>query len=255
MKVIAFANSKGGVSKTTSCLAVGCCLAELGHKVLMIDLDHQANLSADVGRADDDYTVTDLFENPKTDINTLIQPAEDQGQSIPNLFCIPADITLAVAARGAERFRHRLNILEDGLKKLKAKFDYVLLDLRPAIDLPVENGLLISDVIVIPINMDKRALSGIDDLLEVTDELKRGQDYVRLVVRTQVNKSASVMINKINDEIEKRGYPTLASQVGVSELFKKATDNCRPVTHHAPNSKPHAEYMQLSKELLEVING
>jgi len=255
MKILSFANSKGGVSKTTSCLAVGCCLAELGYRVLMIDLDHQANLSADVGRGDDDYTITDLFENPKTDIASLINHAEDKGTPIPNLFCIPADITLAVAARGAERFRHRLNILGDGLKKIKDDFDFILLDLRPAIDLPVENGLLISDLIVIPINMDKRALSGIEDLLEVTDELKRGENYVRIVVRTQVNKSATVMLNKINDQLEDKGYPTLASYIGVSELFKKATDECRPVTHFSPQSKPHTEYMQLTRELLEVING
>ena len=63
--IISFANSKGGVGKTTSCIAVGCCLAELGYDTLVIDLDHQGNMSDDFGRGDENYTITDLFEDPK----------------------------------------------------------------------------------------------------------------------------------------------------------------------------------------------
>ncbi|MFA0155689.1 ParA family protein [Vibrio sp. 10N.261.46.A3] len=102
-KVISFANSKGGVGKTTSCLAVGCCLAELGHKVLLVDLDHQGNLSDDIGRGDEDYTVTDLFENPKFDTNKITYTARDNGEDIPNLWVIPSDITLALDLNRNER--------------------------------------------------------------------------------------------------------------------------------------------------------
>lgn len=70
--IISFANSKGGVAKTTSCMSVGCSLALAGYKTLLIDLDHQGNLSDDLGRGDEDYTITDLFADPKFDINKLI---------------------------------------------------------------------------------------------------------------------------------------------------------------------------------------
>ena len=63
MKKIVIANSKGGVAKTATTLGLGCCLAELGYKTLMMDIDHQANLSDDVGRGDEDYTITDFNLN------------------------------------------------------------------------------------------------------------------------------------------------------------------------------------------------
>ena len=125
-KIACFANSKGGVGKTTSCLAVGTCLADLGYKTLLIDLDHQGNLSDDVGRGDEDYTITDLFEDPKFDISKLVYPALNKEEAIANLDVIPADITLATEARAAERYRHRLQILADGLKPIKDNYDFIL---------------------------------------------------------------------------------------------------------------------------------
>ena len=176
--VMSFANSKGGVGKTTSAISVGCCLAEKGFNTLLIDLDHQGNLSDDLGRGDEDYTITDLFENPKFDINQVVYTAQDRGLDIPQLSVIPADITLAVEARAAERFRHRLNILEDAIKRLDTAFDFILIDLRPAIDLSIENALLITDFIVIPVDMDRRAVKGIDDLLKVVEEVKRRDNQI-----------------------------------------------------------------------------
>ncbi len=253
MKIIAFANSKGGVNKTAACLSVGCCLAEMGSKVLMIDLDHQANLSDDFNRGDEDYTISDIYENPKFDPNKLIVPALDGDTPIEGLDIIPSDITLAIAARSAERFTHRLLILSDAIKKIKNKYDYILLDLRPAIDLTVENALLISDLLVVPVNMDKRAVKGIDDLLEVTEEVKRSGDFRRIIVRTSVNKSATKMMNTVNELLAEKGYPVAETVIGVSELYKQATEVGRPVVLFAPDSKPHQDYRQLTEELIGVV--
>ncbi len=164
-RVISITSGKGGVGKTTSCIAVGCCLAELGHKTLMIDLDHQGNLSDDLGRGDENYTITDLFENPKFDMNKIVYAAKEGEREILNLCVVPADITLAIEARSAERFRHRLSIIDEGIKRLNNTFDFILMDLRPAIDLSIENALLITDLIIIPVDMDKRAIKSINDLL------------------------------------------------------------------------------------------
>lgn len=188
--IISFANSKGGVAKTTSCIAVGCALAAAGYKTLLVDLDHQGNLSDDVGRGEEDYTITDLFEDPKFDTNKLVYNALD-GKRYQNLDVIPADITLAVEARSAERFRHRLNILDEGLSRLKTTYDFILIDLRPAIDLSIENALLITDKIVVPVDMDRRAVKGIDDLFQVVREVRRNEDFVYTLVKTKVNESHS----------------------------------------------------------------
>lgn len=253
--IMAFANSKGGVGKTTSCIAVGCCLAELGYKTLVIDLDHQGNMSDDLGRGEEDYTVTDLFENPKFDINQIVYPALDGETTIPNLFIIPADITLAVEARSAERFRHRLTILDDGIKRMSESYDFILIDLRPAIDLSIENALLITDLIVVPVDMDRRAVKGIDDLFQVVREIRRSDDFVYTLVKTKVNKSHTKMQKSINDHIEDANYIVAKTEIRVSELFKQATEQHRPSPLFAANERPREDYMDLTNELLEMIKA
>lgn len=251
--VISFANSKGGVGKTTSCISVGCALAATGYKTLLVDLDHQGNLSDDLGRGDENYTITDLFEDPKFDTNSLVYPALDGTKVIPNLDVIPADITLAVEARSAERFRHRLNILEEGLKRLKITYDFILIDLRPAIDLSIENALLITDKIVVPVDMDRRAIKGIDDLFQVVREVRRNEDFVYTLVKTKVNESHSKMKKAIDGYISEANYRVALTEIRQSELFKQATDVHRPVMHFAKNERPYRDYKSFTKELLQQI--
>lgn len=251
--IISFANSKGGVAKTTSCIAVGCALAAAGYKTLLVDLDHQGNLSDDVGRGEEDYTITDLFEDPKFDTNKLVYKALDGENVIQNLDVIPADITLAVEARSAERFRHRLNILDEGLSRLKTAYDFILIDLRPAIDLSIENALLITDKIVVPVDMDRRAVKGIDDLFQVVREVRRNEDFVYTLVKTKVNESHSKMKKAIDGYISDAGYRVAKTEIRQSELFKQATEVHRPVMMFAKNERPYRDYKALTQELLQQI--
>ncbi|EMQ2878492.1 ParA family protein [Vibrio coralliirubri] len=252
-KVISFANSKGGVGKTTSCLTTGCCLAELGYSVLLVDLDHQGNLSDDVGRGDEDYTITDLFENPKYDTNDLVYPALSGEEVIPNLDVIPADITLAVEARSAERYRHRLQILEDGLSRLKKHYDFILIDCRPAIDLSIENAFLLTDLVVIPVDMDRRATKGISDLLEVIKEIKRSEAFDSIVLKTKIDKRNKVMLRSTYERLEGLGLPIAETEIRITEDYKKATDNHMPVTHFSDKSKSIEDYRSFTNELLSHV--
>lgn len=253
--IVSVSNSKGGVGKTTSCLAIACWLAKIGYQTLVIDLDHQGNLSDDLGRGDEDYTITDLFENPQFDINNIVYQARDKEIEINNLFVIPADITLAVEARSAERFRHRLSILGDGIKRLSKTFDYILIDLRPAIDLSIENALLITDLIIIPVDMDRRAVKGIDDLLKVVKEVRRCEDsdIAYTLVKTKVNKSHTKMLKAIDEHIKAGGYRVAKSEIRTSELYKQATEEHRPVLYHAPDQRPTEDYQALTQELLGMM--
>ncbi len=251
MNIISFANSKGGVGKTTSCLSVACCLAELNYKVLCLDLDYQGNLSDDLGRGSEAYTITDLFEDPKFDINKIIYPAQDNNNIINNLWIIPADTTLAAGVRVAEKLRHRLFVLEDGFKKIKMNFDFLLLDLRPAIDLTVENALMVTDLLVIPVNLDVRALKGIDDLLEVAKEVKRIENVNYIITITQLDKRNKIMLSEIENQLSKRKYKVTNSKIRISEDFKHASLKKRPSVIYA-SKKPHEDYMKLTRELLEL---
>ena len=252
-RILCFANSKGGVAKTTSCLAVGACLAELGYQTLLLDLDHQGNLSDDLGRGDEDFTITDLFENPKHNINELIYPALYKGKEIENLDVIPADITLAVEARSAERYRHRLQILDDGLNRLEKQYDFILIDCRPAIDLSIENALLVANLVIVPVDMDRRATKGIDDLFAVVKEIKRADNFDYLVVKTKIDLRNKVMLRSTNDRIAELGLNTATSEIRTSEVYKQATDQRASVIHFAPNSKAHLDYKALTNEVLNTM--
>jgi chromosome partitioning protein len=253
-KIACFANSKGGVGKTTSCLAVGTCLADLGYKTLLIDLDHQGNLSDDVGRGDEDYTITDLFEDPKFDINKLIYSALNKEDEIANLDVIPADITLATEARAAERYRHRLQILSDGLKPIKSLYDFILIDLRPAIDLSIENALLITDIVIVPVDMDRRATKGISDLFEVIAEIKRDDKFDYMLVKTKIDARNKIMLKATEDRIADMNLKVSKTVIRTSEDFKKATEEKMPICYYAKNSKSHQDYMNLTNEILEHMN-
>ncbi|SEL89893.1 chromosome partitioning protein [Colwellia chukchiensis] len=251
--IIGLANSKGGVAKTTSCLAIGTCLAELGYSTLLMDLDHQANLSDDVERGDEDYTITDLFEDPKFDLNQCVYPAMSQGKEIPNLDVVPADITLATTARSAERHIHRHQILSDGIKKLKKNYDFILIDCRPAIDLSIECAFLVADLLIVPVDMDRRATKGILDLFETVKEVKRVEDFNYLLVKTKVDTRNKIMLRSTDDRIEQLGLKAAKAQARTTELYKQATDNKVPVTHFAPNSRAHDDYKAITNEILDEM--
>jgi len=261
---LVFANCKGGVGKTTTCLSIGCCLAQMGHNTLMIEFDHQCNLSNDLGRGglavneqgeiqdfNQERTTTDLFENPKTDINSLIYSALDGDQPIENLSIMPADLALSSMARNAMRFRHRDLILADALKGLKPGFEFILIDLPPAIDLTVETALYVADQVIIPIDMCVRAVKGIEDFLQVVWEVRRGEEVPFMLVKTKVNRAHKTMYHAVDALIKSYDYPVASTEIRTSELYRKASKERRPVIRHT-KSKAKTDYWALTQELLGV---
>ena len=129
---------------------------------------------------------------------------------------------------------------------------YILIDLRPAIDLSIENAILITDLIVIPVDMDKRAIKGIDDLLEVVKEVKQDDDIVYTLVCTKIDKRNKKMRDSTRQRIAEGAYQLAKTEIRISELYKQATESKRPVIHFSPDSKPHKDYMNFTKELIEL---
>ena len=114
-----------------------------------------------------------------------------------------------------------------------------------------------TDLIVIPVDMDRRAVKGIDDLLKVTSEVKRceQEDIVYTLVKTKVNKSHSKMLQATNNNIASAGYKVANSEIRVSELYKQATENKRPSVIHAKGDRPYFDYMELTNEILETLGA
>lgn len=179
MKIFVFANQKGGVGKTTTTLNLGAALAKKGHKVLLIDLDPQANLSSGVG-------FTQQFDKSKWQNNNeppyksiydvLINSEKIQSvfvaTSTPNLFLVPSHLSLAGAEIEMVNVLAREMLLKKAIEDIHEDFEYIFIDCPPSLGLLTINALSAAQYLLIPIQCEYFALEGLGQLLETTKLVK-----------------------------------------------------------------------------------
>jgi chromosome partitioning protein len=168
-RVIAVANQKGGVGKTTTTINLGACLAEIGHRTLVIDLDPQGNASTGLG-IDNRNLDTSMYDvlMREAPLENCVEPA-----SVKNLFVAPASLDLA----GAEielvpAFSRELR-LRRAIEKVLDQYDYVLIDCPPSLGLLTVNGLAAASEVLVPIQCEYYALEGLGQLLRNVDLVRR----------------------------------------------------------------------------------
>lgn len=169
-KIIAIANQKGGVWKTTSVVHLGAALKMSGRKVLLIDFDPQGDTSAYMGFEDEESrTVSQVMEefvkNGSADIRDVIRKSEKNG----NIEYIPADISLAGAEMYLISVMSRETVLKRLLKDVADDYDYIIIDCQPSLGVLVLNALVAADGVVIPAQtqeFSKKALKAITDIVE-----------------------------------------------------------------------------------------
>ena len=146
-KIVAFANQKGGVGKTTTCVNMAAYLAYMGKKVLLIDMDPQGNASSGIGidKNDDIKTLYDVIDN-ETNVKQLVLRTKVQ-----NLDIIPATVDLAGAEISLVRIPKREEILKNALLEIGNNYDYICIDCPPSLGLLTINALTACNSVVIPI--------------------------------------------------------------------------------------------------------
>lgn len=171
-KIIAVANQKGGVGKTTTTINLGAALAEAGRNVLLVDLDPQGNASTGLGVAQGDRNITtyDLLVGDAT-LEEAIQPT-----SVPNLAIVPATTDLSSADIELISNEKRSFLLHDALRQIdidRYGFDYILIDCPPSLNVLTVNAMVAADSVVVPLQSEFFALEGLSQLMLTIREVRQ----------------------------------------------------------------------------------
>ncbi|ANN29694.1 ParA family protein [Vibrio vulnificus] len=247
-KIIATANQKGGVGKTTTVINLGAELARR-KKVLIIDLDPQGNCSKTLTAQRTfpfEETIAAMFDRPKVvSIADLIRPALVHNSQIENLDLVPADFQLSRIIETSLTKINRERILEKQLAKLEGIYDFVILDTPPNLSLTTLNAIQASDLILIPVDSGAFSLDGISPLLDAVSEIK-DEDAHYLILRNEVDSRNSIINEFIDEELEVAQDRVLPVSIRKSEHVGQANAVSAPVRFYKSGSLVNNDYRQLA---------
>lgn len=244
-KVISISNHKGGVGKTTSTINIGAGLNKLGKKVLLIDLDPQANLSQSLGLVDQDTNIYGAMKG-----QYKLQPIE----VIKGLDIIPSTLDLTGAEIEISGQAGREYILRELIEPIKSSYDYILIDCPPSLGLLTLNSFTASDEILIPLQAQYLAVQGLSKLLEVIELIKnRINKKLKIggVVITQYD-SRKVLNRDVVATVEAH-FKGKVFKTRIRENIALAEAPAQWLDIFRYNSKSYGaeDYLALSKEILK----
>lgn len=248
-RIIAIANQKGGVGKTTTAINLGTALAACGMRVLVIDLDPQGNASTglDVPRARRTGTYELLFGE--------IGLADGVRQSsVPNLSVVPASPALSGAEVELTNADQREYRLRDALRRTAIPFDYVLIDCPPALGLLTLNALVAADAVLVPLQCEFYALEGLSHLMRTIERVRRALNPaldiqgVVLTMYDRRNNLSEMVAQDVREHLGAKVYTTVIPRnVKVSE----APSHGKPVLLYDLSCAGSQAYVHLASEVLK----
>ena len=250
-KVIAIANQKGGVGKTTTAINLAASLAVLEKKVLIIDADPQANTTSGLNFSPDNDQKRTLYEVliGAIDIrDTLIQT------EIANLHMIPSHINLVGAEIEMLGDENRESVLKDALAPLKAEYDYIIIDCSPSLGLITVNSLTAADSIIIPVQPEFFALEGLGKLLQ-TIRLVQGKPNPDLTIEgflvTMFDGRTKVHNQVLGELREHFGDMVFNTIIQRNIRLSEAPSHGKPIILYDVICNGTTNYLNLAKEVLE----
>lgn len=248
-KVISISNQKGGVGKTTTSVNLSACLAELGRKVLLIDLDPQGNATSGVGvdRGKIKYCVDAVMVEEVSPL-TAISPTK-----FNNLHVMPSTINLAGAELNLMSSVSRETRLKDAINQIKDDYDYILIDCPPSLGLLTLNALTASDSVLIPLQCEYYALEGIVQLINtirlVQKHLNRDLK-IEGVLLTMFDARTNLGLQVIEEArkfFEDKLYKSIVPR---NVRLSEAPSYGEPIISYDPKSRGAEAYMGLANEVI-----
>jgi len=249
-KIIAVANQKGGVGKTTTTVNLSTILAQNGKKVLLIDADPQGNATSGLGAEKEvEFSTYDILVND-TEIEDILQKT-----MIKNLKVCPSNMNLAGAEVELVSMMSREQRLKEKLEAIKEQFDYIFIDCPPSLGLVTLNAFTAANSVLIPVQCEYFALEGLGQLLNTVNLVKKhlnkeiqieGALLTMYDIRTNLSNQVVKEVKKyFNNKVYKTVIPR---NVRLSE----APSYGMPITEYDPKSKGAKSYTKLAKEFLSV---
>ncbi|MGG0185408.1 sporulation initiation inhibitor protein Soj [Bacillus rhizoplanae] len=248
-KIIAIANQKGGVGKTTTSVNLGAGLAQVGKKVLLVDIDAQGNATTGVGIEKSDlneciYNV--LVED--TDVRTVIQRTATE-----NLDVLPATIQLAGAEIELVPTISREVRLQRALQPIRDEYDYIIIDCPPSLGLLTINALTAADSVIIPVQCEYYALEGLSQLLNTVRLVQKHLNKnlaIQGVLLTMLDARTNLGLQVI-DEVKKYFRDKVYSSIIPRNVrLSEAPSHGKPIMMYDAKSRGAEVYLDLAKEVI-----
>lgn len=249
-KVLAIANQKGGVGKTTTSVNLSASLAKLGKRVLLIDIDPQGNATSGVGiaKGDVEYCIYDILIDDEAVENVILSTKQE------NLYIVPSTISLAGAEIELVSTISREQRLKSALKDVRTQFDYIIIDCPPSLGLLTLNSLTAADGVLIPVQCEYYALEGLSQLLSTVRLVQKHLNkdlQIEGVLLTMLDARTNLGIQVIEEVKKYFREKVYHSVIPRNVRLSEAPSHGLPIVLYDEKSRGAETYLELAREVIK----